>query len=112
MYYRDDTKEYWVFAEGGSWRRYTDVYPSDPEPTDEAPAGLFTPVSGFGRLWQKYPNVRSTLGWGTTREMGFNGVIEHFTRGVMLYSPAINDHSARIYVLYNSGAYRIFRDGP
>lgn len=110
MYYRDDTKEFWVFGGNGISRRYTDVYLSDPEPTEQPPAGLFAPVSGFGRLWQKYASVRNAVGWGTTPESGFNGVVERFAHGMMIYSPAVNGHAARIYVIYNSSSYEIFRD--
>lgn len=112
MYYRDDSKQYWVFSnKSGTWRLYTDVYESDPEPTDEPPPGLFRPVRGFGRLWQKYPTIREALGWATTPEDGFgDGVIERFENGSMIYAPAANGHTAQIYVLYNTGTFDIFKD--
>jgi serine/threonine protein kinase len=112
MYYRQEDDQFWVFHGGinGTWRKYLDVYASDPEPTDQAPDGLITPKSGFGRIWQKHQEVRNSLGWATTHEDGFTGVLQRFERGLMLYSPAINGHGKRIYVLYNNGSFEIFKD--
>jgi len=111
MYYRDDTEQFWVFSNGAAtWRLYVDVYPSDPEPTDEPPPDRIKPVRGFGRLWQKYSAIRETLGWGTTPETGFVGVVQRFERGTMLYTPDVNNHAKRIYVLYNTGTFELFRD--
>ncbi len=111
MYYRDETKQFWVFsADAGTVREHEDVFLSDPEPTEDAPPGFIKPVRGFGRLWQKYPAIRGALGWGITPEVGFTGVFERFEGGTMLYAPAVNGHGKRIYVLYNNGTYRIFAD--
>lgn len=111
MYYRQETEQIWVFsAEIGTWRDYSDVALSDPEPNEQAPNGLITPKNGFGRVWQKYPTVRQNLGWATTPETPFTGVIEPFDRGMMLWVPAVNSHGARIYVMYNTGKYEMFRD--
>lgn len=112
MYYRQENDQFWVFNGGisGTWRKYLDVYASDPEPADTAPDGLVTPSSGFGRLWNKHANIRQSLGWGTTLETPFTGVFQRFDRGQMLYSQAVNGHSKRIYVLYNNGTFEIFKD--
>ncbi|HEX6293210.1 MAG TPA: serine/threonine-protein kinase [Herpetosiphonaceae bacterium] len=112
MYYREAGDQFWIFDGGvsGTWRRRLDVYPSDPEPTDPAPDGLLTPSSGFGRLWQKDPAIRQALGWATTPEVGFTGVIQRFDNGFMLYSPAVNGHGKRIYVLYSNGTFVIYKD--
>ncbi|HEY0602528.1 MAG TPA: serine/threonine-protein kinase [Herpetosiphonaceae bacterium] len=112
MYYRQEDSQFWVFngALSGSWRKRLDVFDSDPEPTEQAPAGLITPASGFGRLWNKDTAIRQALGWATTPEVGFTGVLQRFDRGMMLFSPAINEHGKRIYVLYNNGTFEVFRD--
>lgn len=112
MYYRQEDSQFWVFsgALSGSWRKRLDVFDSDPEPTEQAPPGLITPASGFGRLWNKDAAIRQALGWATTPEVGFTGVLQRFDRGMMLFSPAINEHGKRIYVLYNNGTFEAFRD--
>ncbi|HEY0735354.1 MAG TPA: protein kinase [Herpetosiphonaceae bacterium] len=112
MYYRQEDSQFWVFngALSGSWRKRLDVFDSDPEPTEQAPDGLITPASGFGRLWNKDAAIRQALGWATTPEVGFTGVLQRFDRGMMLFSPAINEHGKRIYVLYNNGTFEVYRD--
>lgn len=112
MYYRQEDSQFWVFngAVSGSWRKRMDVFDSDPEPTDQAPDGLITPASGFGRLWNKDAAIRQALGWATTPEEGFTGVLQRFDRGLMLFSPAMLGHSKRIYVLYNNGTFEVFKD--
>ncbi len=112
MYWREAGHQHWVMQGGatGSWRRYTDVPASDPDPTDSPPPSYFMPAGGFGKLWQKYPAIRASMGWATTPEVPFTGVIQRFERGTLLFAPAINGHGKRIYALYNNGTFAIFRD--
>jgi hypothetical protein len=112
MYWREAGHQHWVMQGGatGSWRRYTDVQDSDPDPVVPPPAGLYRPAGGFGKLWQKYPAIRESMGWATTPELPFTGVIQRFEGGTLLFAPAIHGHSRRIYVLYNSGVFAIVRD--
>lgn len=44
-----------------------------------APAGLFKPVSGFGRVWGSSETVRNMLGWGTAPEQPYTATFEKFT---------------------------------
>lgn len=39
--------------------------------TDAPPIGRFKPVSGFGRVWGNFPDVRNALGWGLGTESGY-----------------------------------------
>lgn len=112
MYWREEGDLYWVMSGGasGEWRPYGNLSLNDPEPSDEPPPNLIRPISGFGRLWQKYPSVRESLGWATTFEVPFSGVIQRFESGTLLFAPAVNGHGRRIYALYNNGTFAIFRD--
>ena len=44
--------------------------------TDAAPDGLTMPVSGFGKVWGNFPDVRTGLGWATAAEQGYTANIE------------------------------------
>ena len=112
MYFRDQGTRFWVFAgtDSGTWREYGDIDGTDPEPSEEPPAGHYKPVSGFGRLWQKYEAVRAALGWPTTPETPFTGVSQPFERGVLLFVPGVNDHGKQIYVMSNDATFQVYAD--
>ena len=42
------------------------------DPTIVAPAGLYQPIRGFGKVWRENVAVRQRLGWATAPEQGFN----------------------------------------
>ncbi|MBX3086530.1 MAG: LysM peptidoglycan-binding domain-containing protein [Anaerolineae bacterium] len=81
MIWRADTSEIWVFYGNGAGKlvRYSSVsyegLPDNPV-TDAAPDGLSSPVSGFGKVWGNFPDVRAGLGWGTAPEMGYTMNVE------------------------------------
>lgn len=112
MYWRQQGDQFWVFNGdmSGSWRKYLDVSPGDPDPTDQPPSGFYAPAGGFGKLWQKYPTIRKALGWGVTPQTPGTGVIQPFEGGLMLFVPGMNDHGKQIYVLDNNGAFNVFAD--
>lgn len=112
MYYRQEGHRFWIFdgATSGVWREYEDVYASDPDPTDEPPEGKFVAAGGFGKLWEKYASIRKALGWATTPQQGFTGVLQSFEGGLMLFVPGMHDHGKQIYVLNNNGTFRIYPD--
>lgn len=111
MYYREEGGLIWALNSGsGTWRAYGDLGPDHPEPSEAPPSGLIRPVRGFGRVWQAFPAVREALGWATTPEVGFTGVLQRFEGGTLLFAPAVNGQGKRVYVLYNNGAYAGFRD--
>ena len=43
--------------------------------TDTPPAGRTKPVSGFGRVWGSYTDVRAALGWALDAEQGYTATI-------------------------------------
>lgn len=49
------------------------------------PAGLYTPVRGFGKIWREQPGVRSTLGWALGPERGDTIVLAVFENGTMIW---------------------------
>lgn len=72
---------YVVFEDGGSpaWAQYPDDFnEGDPE-RDESlvpPFGMEQPVRGFGLVWRSNQRVRDRLGWATSPEIAFEGMIQ------------------------------------
>jgi hypothetical protein len=74
MLWFSDTEEIWVLTHiGQRVVVYVDDYMEGmPDPTADAPAGLFTPVRGFGRVWAALGGGDSILGWALAPETGFD----------------------------------------
>lgn len=112
MYWREDGDRHWVFSgeTGGIYREYP-VDDNDPDPSETPPDNRYMPAGGFGKLWQKYPAIRTAVGWATTPQQVFNsGVIQVFEGGTMLFVPGLHDHGKQIYVLDNSSRWTLYRD--
>jgi hypothetical protein len=81
MIWRADINEIWVFYGNGAGKlvRYPaqnyEGYPDNPF-TETPPDGLTKPVSGFGKVWGNYSDVRTGLGWATAAEQGYTMIIE------------------------------------
>jgi hypothetical protein len=72
---------YVLFEDGNApqWAQYPDNFnEGDPE-RDEAlipPSGLLQPVRGFGLIWRSNPRVQERLGWASSTEVGFEGMLQ------------------------------------
>lgn len=72
---------YVVFEDGGSpgWAQYPDDFvEGDPE-RDESlvpPPGMEQPIRGFGLVWRSNQRIRDRLGWATSPEIAFEGMIQ------------------------------------
>lgn len=77
---------FWEQAEGGIWVLTGDgqatYYPvaaygglPDNPVRDATPAGRYRPVSGFGKVWGNFPQVRAALGWALAPEQGYRATI-------------------------------------
>jgi hypothetical protein len=82
MVWRSDTGGIWVFGNNGWLATY---YPEasyknlpDNPITDPTPAGLTRPVSGFGRVWGNFADVRQALGWAVAAEIGYEAWFEAY----------------------------------
>lgn len=101
MFWRQDTDQIYVLFNTGTWQAFTDTWnEGDPEidPSIVAPPGYYQPKRGFGKVWRDNPAVRAGVGWGTADELGFQGSIQAFNGGQMLWSP-----TRGIFVLYSDG---------
>lgn len=71
MFWVGTTGEIFVLIEDGSVRVYQDTFvEGNPDPTAEAPDGLYTPVRGFGIVWEALggADANGRLGWAAAQE--------------------------------------------
>lgn len=76
--YKDTVKQniIYVLFNNGTYEEHQDTWVEgqpESDPAIVAPAGLFQPIRGFGKLWRENVSVRQRLGWATTREQGYDG---------------------------------------
>lgn len=77
MVWFSDTREIFVFTEGDRFQIFEDTWEEgQPDPAEDAPEGLHTPVRGFGRIWAQLGGVESELGWGTAVEAGYDALVQ------------------------------------
>ena len=70
-----------IFEDGASpgWAQYPDNFEDSMPERDESlvpPTGLSQPVRGFGLVWRSTPRVQERLGWATTPEVSFEGMLQ------------------------------------
>jgi hypothetical protein len=67
-YYGSGGRTIYVLFDDSTMQSFSDNYQEgDPEPDIKAPAGLYTPTRGFGKVWREGTGarVRERLGWAT-----------------------------------------------
>lgn len=82
------------------WEGYSDTWhEGDGVPSEAPPAGLHSPIRGFGKLWYANQHIRDTLGWGAAPEQADTGIIQSFApgNGRWLLHRASSD---RMYLFY------------
>jgi len=84
------------------WQSFVDSWrDGDPVSTGEvAPAGLSTPIRGFGKVWHETPQVANTLGWAAFPEYADYGAIQPFYDGTLMIHRSGGD---RVFILYPDG---------
>ncbi len=74
MVWRADWGEVYVhFNDRSAYHFIESVLDSAPDNpvTEMPPEGFYKPVSGFGRVWGNFVDVRERLGWATAPEQGY-----------------------------------------
>jgi hypothetical protein len=103
MFWREDLRHIYVLYDNSTWQVFIDTWEegdAEHDPNIVAPAGLYQPKLGFGKVWREQPGVRDSLGWATMEERGLWGSIEPFEEGLMIWSDVEG-----IFVLYNNGTW-------
>ena len=105
MIWRSDSSEIWVLFDGGRALLFPpSAYQSLPEnPYMYPPAGYVRPILGFGKVWGRYADVRTGLGWATQPEIGYSATLRIdpgalYLRQIDGLWIAITSGSAWIYV--------------
>ncbi len=101
-------KYLYVLFDDGTVTRYPDNFvdgSSEPQGQTPAPGSRYLPRYGFGKLWRENGEVRSSLGWAISEELGLDGLYEYrttyqfFPKGLVLLDPF---DLTKLYVLYGS----------
>jgi len=103
MFWRQDLLIVYVLYDDHTWQSYADAWQEGQMEWDVnivAPAGLYQPKRGFGKVWREQPGVRGKIGWATTEERGLNASYQAYQGGLMLWSDT-QGH----FVLYNDGTW-------
>jgi hypothetical protein len=83
MLWRQDTQVVYVFMNGSGYTIFpVDSYNGLASPIDTPPSGRYTPVNGFGKVWngQNYFGslIRDTIGWATAPEQGYTAQLSAY----------------------------------
>ena len=86
MIWRQDNQTVYVLSNNGSFVAYlVNDYAGLVAPTDVPPAGRYTPVNAFGKVWNgalfRDTSVRDTMGWATAPERGYTAAISGYSNG-------------------------------
>lgn len=98
MLWFSDTAQIYIMTDDGQLNVYEDVFvEGQPDPSVVAPSGLFTPVRGFGQIWQALGGAESPLGWATTGEIGYDGARQ--AAGRTSYTTYIQGPGSNVYAI-------------
>ncbi len=83
MLWRQDTQVIYVFMNGSGYTIFpVDSYNGLASPIDIPPAGRYTPVNGFGKVWNGHmyfgSSIRDTIGWATAPEQGYTAQVSGY----------------------------------
>ena len=101
MIWRKSNDMIYVLYDDGNWAAYPDIsVDGAPEPEGfQAPAGLYTPVRGFGATWRaELGGTAARTGWATQDEYAVSVPFQDFEKGLML------EMEGKVYMLGDNGA--------
>jgi hypothetical protein len=87
----------------GTWTVYDDTWQEGQQEIDpriQAPAGLFQPERGFGKLWRENPEIRAAMGWALEPEFGYVTGYEYHPGG-MVNAQNVYIPEAGYHILYS-----------
>jgi hypothetical protein len=100
MIWRKSNDMIYVLYDDGDWAAFPDIsVDGAPEPEGfQAPAGLYTPVRGFGATWRaELGGTSARIGWATQDEYGVSVQFQDFEKGMML------EMEDKVYLLGDNG---------
>lgn len=89
MLWRSDTRQIVVATDHNNYQLSPDTYvEGELESAILAPPGLLAPIRGFGKLWRQQPGLINEIGFARGPERGFQGAIQDFENGTMIWMGA------------------------
>lgn len=88
MLWRKDTRQIFVFIEGGKWLSFPDTWETTLpllDPVLTPPAGLFQPVRGFGKVWIQNKEIKEKMGWAREQEQAVSTTWQPFQNGLLVW---------------------------
>jgi len=84
MIWRQDNQTIYVLFNTGNFSPYLfESYTGLANPNDIPPTGRYTPINGFGKVWNGETNfgalVRDKIGWATGLEQGYTATVSGYT---------------------------------
>jgi photosystem II stability/assembly factor-like uncharacterized protein len=101
-----------VSFDDGQWATFPDLYdPGEPleasaEENVPLPEGYFVPTGRFLRMWRYEPGIFDRLGFAISPARGFQGVVQDFAGGEMLWT----GEGGWVRVLYDDGTHAAYPD--
>ena len=110
--WRSDSGLLIVSFDSGDWATFPDFYdPNEPIQADDQepapPEGALVPTGRFGRMWRFEPGIFERLGYATSPERTFQGVIQPFSDAQMLWT---GEGGWQLRVLYTDGTLGVYAD--
>jgi tRNA A-37 threonylcarbamoyl transferase component Bud32 len=107
MFWRKDTDEIYVLAQGGSWQMYIDTWEEGMDeyscPDVAQRQTPPTPIRGFGKVWcEQLGGPDADIGWAVNDERAYNAHWQSFERGLMWQG-----REGYIYALCHDGSWQL-----
>lgn len=98
MLWFSDTQQIYVMTDDRQFRAYEDVYvEGQPDPAAQPPSERYTPVRGFGQIWQALGGAESPIGWALTPEVGYDAARQ--AAGRTSYTTYIQGPGGTVYAI-------------
>ena len=100
MIWRKNMDWHYVLFDDGTWQNFKDKYEEGMTEPDvyQPPAGLVTPVRGFGLVWRNHlGGPQSAIGWGLKDEYWSPFQVQDFEKGLSI------ELEGQMYILGNNG---------
>lgn len=113
MMWWSDTDQIWVMLNNGTMTVYSDIWAQGmPNPAVTAPSGYFTPVMGFGAIWQALGGGNSSLGWAMSEHVGYDTAARRASGSEMvIQGPGNTVYAVTLPQNANSGLWRVISYG-
>ncbi len=114
MMWWSDTRQIWVMTNSDSRVQvYNDIWSEGmPNPNVAAPSGLFTPIRGFGAIWNLLGAGGSQLGWAMSEHVGYDTAARRSSGGeIEIQGPGNTLYGVTLAQGSSFGTWRVIRYG-